>query len=426
MSASNSESLQKIMEAVDHRAETTIQMLQELVRIPSVTGQELAVQEAVQRMFQERNLEVDRWVATDEEFVPYRSHVGHLQNLENRPVLVGKRKGAGSGQSILLNAHIDTVPEGDHNEWDYDPFGAAIDGDLLFGRGSADMKAGLVTFLAALDAIDAAGVSLAGDVLINSVPGEEGSGYGTLSTVLRGYRADAAVISEPTRLRLVPATGGLITCRLRIFGKAAHGASRDEGVSAVEKFIPVFQGIMELEKELNAKRNHPLYDWVSNKAPISFGIVQSGNWPSTVPEELTAIGRVGLLPGESVDEIKAVFEQRVRDVAEKDPWLREHPPRVEWLPRDNHPAEIPADSAICEAIRHAFNQVEGSDPIVQGVTYGADTRMFTLFTDVPCVMFGAGDIAVAHRANEHISTSDLIRAVKVVAALLVNWTAEKT
>ena len=278
-----------------------------------------------------RNLDVDTWEATPEEMEPYRDYVGEQDSYENRPNVVGIRRGCGDGRSILLNAHIDTVDPGDPAAWKGDPLSGTVEGDLLYGRGSCDMKGGLVTHLVALDALDALGLRPGGDVTVAATVGEENGGLGALSTVLRGYRADAALITEPTRLRLVPAQGGSLVFRLKVPGRSAHAAVRDEGVSALEKFVPIFEDLRQLERERNAVLSHPLYDGIKNKVPINVGVVRAGNWASTVPESLVAEGRVGLIPGEEVKLFKDLVCERVAAVAERDPWLREHPPELDWF-----------------------------------------------------------------------------------------------
>jgi acetylornithine deacetylase len=320
---------QNIRGAVRARREDAVSLLQELVRTRSVTGEEGAVGKVVERAFSERGLDVDTWEATREETEPYREHVGEQSSYENRPNVAGTKRGTGDGRSILLNAHTDTVDPGDPTAWKGDPLSGNLEGDLLYGRGSCDMKGGLVTHLITLDAISDLGLKLRGDVTVAATVGEENGGLGALSTVLRGYRADAAIITEPTRLALVPAQGGSIVFRLRIPGRSAHAAVRDEGVSALEKFVPIFENLRELEQERNGVLSHPLYDGLRNKVPINIGVVRAGNWASTVPESLVAEGRVGLIPGEEVDPFKDLVSERISAVADRDPWLREHPPELE-------------------------------------------------------------------------------------------------
>jgi acetylornithine deacetylase len=412
---------QTIRGAVQARREDAVNLLQELVRIPSVTGKEGAVGEVVGRAFSERGLDVDTWEATREETEPYRDHVGEQSSYEDRPNVVGVRSGTAEGRSILLNAHTDTVDPGDPTAWKGDPLSGSLEGDLLYGRGSCDMKGGLVTHLVALDALSDLGLGLRGDVTVAATVGEENGGLGALSTVLRGYSADAAIITEPTRLALVPAQGGSLVFRLKISGRSAHAAVRDEGVSALEKFVPIFENLRELEQERNGVLSHPLYDGISNKVPINIGVVRAGSWASTVPESLIAEGRVGLIPGEEVDPFKDLVAERIATVAQRDPWLREHPPELEWPGGQFAPAEVEPDAPICAAVKEAHERVTGEEPLVVGVPYGADMRLFIHFGGMPCVMYGAGDVNVAHAPDEHISITELLTATSTVACLLAGW-----
>ncbi|MDP9410418.1 MAG: ArgE/DapE family deacylase [Actinomycetota bacterium] len=408
--------------AVEARREDAVRLLQELVRARSVTGEEAAAAEVAERAFRERNLEVDRWEATPGEMEPYLDHVGEQGSYENRPNVVGVRRGTGGdGSSILLNAHTDTVDPGDPGAWSADPLSGALEGGLLYGRGSCDMKGGLVTHLVALDALSDLGVRLRGDVTVAATVGEENGGLGALSTVLRGYRADAALITEPTRLALVTAQGGSLVFRLKLTGRSAHAAVRDEGVSALEKFVPIFEDLRRLERERNGSLSHPLYDGLRNKVPINVGVVRAGTWASTVPESLVAEGRVGLIPGEEVEPFRELVEGRIAAVAESDPWLRRHPPELTWFGGQFAPAEVPPDAPICEAIERAHERVTGERPSVEGVPYGADMRLFVRFGGMPCVMYGAGDVRVAHAPDEHVSISDLLTATQTVACLLADW-----
>jgi acetylornithine deacetylase len=412
---------QTIRGAVQARREDAVSLLQELVRTRSVTGEEGAVGKVVERAFSERGLDVDTWEATREETEPYRDHVGEQSSYENRPNVAGTKRGTEDGRSILLNAHTDTVDPGDPAAWKGDPLSGTLEGDLLYGRGSCDMKGGLVTHLVALDALSDLGLRLRGDVTVAATVGEENGGLGALSTVLRGYRADAAIITEPTRLALVPAQGGSLVFRLKIPGRSAHAAVRDEGVSALEKFFPIFENLRELEQERNGVLSHPLYEGVRNKVPINIGVVRAGNWASTVPESLVAEGRVGLIPGEEVAPFKDLVSERIAGVADRDPWLREYPPELTWFGGQFAPAEVEPDAPICEAVIRAHERVTGEKPSVEGVPYGADMRLFIRFGEMPCVMYGAGDARVAHAPDEHISVTELLTAAGTLACLLADW-----
>ncbi len=417
----NAELAGDIGQAVEARRDDAVRLLQGLVCVPSVTGEEGAVQELVEHAFRERSLAVDKWEATPEEISPYKGHVGEQAAYGDRPNVIGMRSGRGEGRSILLNAHVDTVASGDPETWSRDPFSGEIEEDLLYGRGSCDMKGGLVSHLAALDALSELGIELRGDVSVAATVGEENGGLGALSTVLRGYRAGAALITEPTRLALVPAQGGSLVFRLKISGRSAHAAVRDEGVSALEKFIPVFEELAKLEKERNATLHHPLYEHLRNKVPINIGVMRAGNWASTVPESLVAEGRIGLIPGEEIEPFRGLVADRIAAVADRDPWLKENPPKLEWFGGQFAPAEVPPDASICEAVKRAHERVTGEEPAVEGVPYGADMRLFIRFGGMPCVMYGAGDVNVAHASDEHVSITELMTATKTIACLLVDW-----
>jgi len=373
--------------------------------------------------FRDTGLEVDTWSATREEMLPYLEHVGEQGRYDGRPNVAGRRAGVGGAgaRSILLNAHIDTVPEGDHTLWTQPPFGGTLVDGRVYGRGSCDMKGGLVTHLAALRALADCGIQLKGDVIVCGTVGEEDGGLGALSTVLRGYRADAALVTEPTRLALVTACEGSLVFRMTITGRSAHAATRNEGVSALEKFVPLFNDLLAFERERNLTLSHPLYAGFVNKAPVNVGVVRAGNWASTVPEQLEAEVRVGLLPGEDLEPFKQVVIDRIMAAAGRDKWLRAHPPVISFFGGQFIAAETPADDPFCMAVRAAHERVTGAPATTEAVTYGADMRHFIAFGKMPCVMYGAGDIRLAHAPDEYIEVDELLTAVKVVATLLADW-----
>jgi acetylornithine deacetylase len=411
----------RIGRAVESARDRIVTLHQSFVRTPSVTGAEGAMGRLVLQEFQQRGLESDSWAATAGEMHEYLEHVGEQSVYDGRLNIAGRRKGDGDGRSILLNAHIDTVPPGDPELWTHPPFSGDLVDGRVYGRGSCDMKGGLTTHLSAIDALASCGLRLKGDVTIAATVGEEDGGLGALSTVLRGYRADAALVTEPTRLALVTACQGSLVFRLALTGRSAHAATRDEGISAVEKFWPIFQDLQAFERERNAVLTHPLYRPFPNKVPVNVGVVRAGNWASTVPESLEAEIRVGFLPGEELEPFRKVVRDRIATAARKDPWLREHPPTITFFGGQFIAAETPTDAAICEAVRVAHRNVTGTETTTEAVTYGADMRHFIVFGGMPCVMYGAGDIRVAHAPDEYLEVEELLTAVKVVAVMLAGW-----
>jgi acetylornithine deacetylase len=410
-----------IAESVRALQPDIVAALQELVRIPSQTGFEGQAQDVMARLMRDHGLDVDVWEPDPAVLRPHSESVTIGSGFLNRPNAVGTCRGRGNGRSLILNGHIDTVDIGDPTTWNFSPLGAEILSARLYGRGACDMKAGLVANLFALRAVRHAGLAPAGDVFVQSTVAEEDGGAGALAAVLRGYVADGALISEPTNLAIVPAQGGSLMFQLHVPGLSAHACVRDEGVSAVEKFAYLHRGLLDFEARRNAEIDHPLYSGMRNKAPINIGKVIAGSWPSSVPESLMAEGRAGLVPGEDLTTFKSELAAEVATLAAADDWLRNHPPLVTWLDGQFAPAGISVDSPLVSSLSEAWTMTTSSPPRVEAVTYGADMRHFVITGGIPCVMFGAGDVRLAHAANESIPLVDLFTAITTTAVFIAEW-----
>jgi acetylornithine deacetylase len=411
----------QVIEAVDRLADRSIALLQELVRTPSLTGNEEAVQQIVSGAMREAGLNVEVWEPTVADLAPYAEHVGEFESLAGRPNVVGAWRGSGGGKSMILNGHIDTVEPGARDQWNADPFSGDIIGGRVFGRGSLDMKAGVVAIILAAEALRETGWQPRGDLFVESVISEEDGGAGALATILRGYTADACIITEPSALNIVVAQGGSLVFRIHIAGKSAHAAARNEGISALDCFLPIYAALNAFEAERNRTLDHPLYAEIENKIPINIGVIQSGSWPSSVPDWLIAEGRAGLVPGETLEHFKAEFVDVVMRAAENDPWLAEHPPRVEWFSGQFAPSEIEENHGLVAAVKAANQAVTGDSPEIKGVTYGADMRHFINIAGIPCLMYGPDHVTGAHAPNESVSIADMLTCAKTVAIATRDW-----
>jgi len=388
----------------------------DLVRVPSVTGEEDRAQKTLSDRLDAWGLELDVWTV-DETLTSHRAYCDDGLPVA-RTNVVARWGDAAPRAALVLNGHIDVVPPGERDRWDADPFEGRIENDRLHGRGACDMKGGLAACCIAVRAAMQLGLTPKRPILIESVIGEETGGLGTLAAIERGYRADAAVIAEPTSLHLCPVQAGALSFRLHVPGQAAHGAMRTWGVSAIEKFWPVFQALEQLERDRHHGFEHPLYEPGELVAPVSVGKLQAGNWPSTVPEELVAEGRFGVFPGEDCDEARRRFEASVRESAAADPWLSENPVAIEWFEGQFEPGETAADAPVLEALRVCHRDVLGSEPVTHGVSYGSDLRLFTRYADMPAVLYGPGDVAVAHTTNEWLPLDELVQAAEVFTLLI--------
>lgn len=406
---------------VDALESEMVGFLQEIVRIPSLTGQEEAVQVVIAAKMRAMGLTVDVWEPDPAEMAPFARDIGEIASFVGRPNVVGVLPAVGGGRSLILNAHIDVVDAGDPAAWSTPPFAAEIVDGAVVGRGACDMKAGLAENLYALEALRRLSLRPIGEVIVESVISEEDGGAGTLACIVRGYKADAAIITEPTRLAVMAAQGGSLVFRLHVPGRAAHGCVRDEGVSAIEKFWYLHRALLDFEAKRNRELTHPLYAPIANKIPISIGTVRAGSWPSSVPESLIAEGRAGLVPGEDLNGFATEFIAVVDAAADADPWLREHRPSVEWFSGQFAPAEIDPDAPLVRSVLRAHEAALGEPGVIGAATYGADMRHFIHAGGIPCVMYGAGDVRVAHFTNESVSINEIKAVVRTLAFAIAEW-----
>ncbi len=407
------------MPTVEERVLAAINMdellafLGEMVAFESLGGNESGIQRFLAGYMQSLGMEVDVW---DLDFEALRQHPAFSTEIDRAEGLgVVGTMGNGEGQSLIFNGHIDVVPAGDLTNWHYPPWKATVADGKVYGRGALDMKGGLCCALFAAKAIRDAGVTLKGKLMIESVIGEEDGGIGTLAAVVRGYKADAAVIMEPTELMIAPAHAGALNFRITVPGLAAHGAVRTEGVNPIDPFITIYQALMRFETTRNQQVKHPMFEAYPIPYPICIGTLQSGIWASTVPESLTFEGRYGIAEGEDISSARKAFEAVVEAVAQSDEWLRQHPPIVEWWGGQFEPASIPSDHPIVGTVGAAFKEITGGAPTYQGMPYGADMRLLVNNGDTPTLMFGPGNVRKAHQPDEYVPVSDLEVVVRTLA-----------
>ncbi len=392
--------------------------LDALIQIPSLGGQEDAAQRWMHDRLRSLGLTVDAWPI---DFAELRSHPSFSMEVERTAALGIVGTLGDSGPALILNGHVDVVPIGDPGQWTVDPWHLTVKDGRAFGRGACDMKGGLACALAAIRTLQRANVTLAGRLVIHSVVAEEDGGAGTLATLVRGHRGDAAISMEPTRLAIAPAHAGALSFRLRVPGRATHGAVREEGVSAIEKFEIVHRALLSLERERNQRLQQPIFSAYQLPFALSIGRVTAGDWPSSVPDLLIAEGRYGLAPGEDPARARQELEQAVHHAACEDAWLRAHPPTVEWWGGQFLPASTPIADRVVTDIMHAMADVTGADPIVEGMTYGADMRLLVNDGGIPTVLFGPGDVRVAHRADEFVPIEDLAVATCVLTVTAMRF-----
>jgi acetylornithine deacetylase len=414
--------------AIDEAAGRVSRTLLDLIAIPSVTGTaaESEIQHHLARHLDRLGLEVDLWSMDLPALRAHPDFPGSEAPREEAWGLVGRTpdSGGGDGPTLVLQGHVDVVPPGDPAAWEGDPFVPRVVGDVVHGRGACDMKAGLAAQLAALEAIWASGTRLRGRVAVHFVVGEEDGGLGAFGTLRRGYGGDACVIAEPTGGTLVTANAGALTFRLSVNGKSAHGSSRDEGVSAIDAYLPLHRALSRLEAERN-RDPHPLMAEYPIPYALSVGTVRSGDWASSVPDLLVAEGRFGVRLGEDPAQARAAFERCVAEVCAGDPWLREHPVEVTWPGGQFASGRLPEGHPLPDVIRAAHTDAGGGPGLRErGASYGSDLRLYA-GAGIPTLQFGPGDIQVAHSAREQVSVSEVVAVARTLALTVLRTVGVK-
>jgi acetylornithine deacetylase len=412
---------QKVSTYIDAHQQEATDLLSKLVQQPSTQGNEQGVQTIVIEKLKALGLEVDVWdpeysvLARHPYFVPSR------KTYAGSPNVVGTLRGTGGGRSILLNGHIDVVPEGDRTKWTHDPFSGKLEKGKLYGRGTTDMKGGNVSLMLAMESIIRSGLKLKGDVIFESVIEEESGGMGTLATLVRGYKADAAIIPEPTNMKLFIKQQGSMWFRVTVEGRSAHGGTRYEGVSAIEKAIMVHQAVLKLEAKRNARITDPLYKNIPIPVPINMGKIQGGSWPSSVADVVIIEGRIGVAPEEEMSAVKSELDECLKELCALDPWLKEHPVKLEFFGGQWVPNTLAHNHPFAEAMKASYANVYGKPVTLEASPWGTDGGLLGKVGGIPTLIIGPGETKVAHYPDEFIEVSEMIHAAKVFAHVMIDW-----
>lgn len=400
------------VEAADLVAE-----LRDLLSVPSVTGSaaESEAQHRMERRLRSVGMDTDLWEIDVAAAVQRPDFPGMEAARQEAWGLVGSW-GGGTGPTLVLNGHIDVVPPGDAG-WSTDPWSGQVRSGRVLGRGACDMKAGLACQLVAIRVLREAGVRLRGRVLLQSVVGEEDGGLGTFATLDRGHRGDLAVICEPTNGQVVTASAGALTFRLVVPGRSVHASARLEGVDAFDNYLVVRSALRRLEERRNLDPS-PLMSRYRLPYPISIGTVSAGNWASSVPDRLVADGRLGVALGEDVAQARAELESAVAAACAEDPWLARHPVQVLWWGGQFAPGQVEACADVTRLVSGAHTTVHGVAPDVHGVPYGSDQRLLTGLGGIPTVLYGPGDVRLAHAPDESVPVADLVHVTRTLVHLI--------
>ncbi|MFQ6111413.1 MAG: ArgE/DapE family deacylase [Nitrospinota bacterium] len=403
---------------VDSHKKEILEELQDLVAIPTVNppGEEA--------------LPAQRWFQGKLKGAGFETELVEL--LPGRPSLVGVMRGGGKGRSLILNGHIDVAEVGEDSSWTLPPFSGEVSEGKLWGRGSSDMKGGLIGMLWAVRAACEGGFKPEGDIIFESVFGEETSGPATRLLTERGFRADFGVVGESTKTRALISGMGcanlVITLRPPYSRHGAqrrlciHAGGETLGFNPIEKMGRIMEALTELERYWGVFKSHPLIG--KGSMTINQYAIEGGGNPHFMPNECRLRVLIYYLPGESVEDVKEEVEAAIKASAASDPWLKKSPPELAWLPPEESvhfpPTELDLDYEAIRSLREAYREVTGEE--VQAGGRGSLTDAGWLYqAGIPSVVFGPGDFTRIHGIDEYIEVEDLLRYIRIMALFIRKW-----
>lgn len=414
---------------VKQHRERLYEIISDLVRIPSENkpplGDEAACQQYIEKLLSGLGMEAVSYRPDSVASVREHPLFWPGRDYSNRNNLIATRKGGGGGKSLLLSGHIDTVPAGTL-PWTRSPFSGFIEGGRLYGRGSNDMKGGVGTSLFVLESLQRSGIELRGDLFFESVVDEEFGGCnGTLAGRVAGYSADAAIITEPSWLRVCPAQRGGRTVHITL--RASGGGVLTDGKfpGGVAASLRCFlDALPEFERRRRKSApHHAAYAASPDPVPVSITKISTGPWgtgePMGIPEQCRIEMYWQSMPGETREAVEQEFSDWFRGLVDSNPNLFQMRPMVEfpirWLPGSALALDHPLVTGFGEVAR----QMSGRAVPVEGIEGPCDLFLFQEF-GIPAILWGpiGGN---THAADEYVDLESVEAAAATLLSFVCQW-----
>ncbi len=393
-----------------------VNLLCDLIRYPSTSGQEREAMEFIAKAFEPLVDQVELvHIPADIVYDPDYSDPLPGINYDSQFNIVAAVRGSGGGRSLIINTHADVVPPSGGQIAPFDP---VVEAGSVHGRGACDAKGQIVTVWRALSRLKANGVKLKGNLYIHIVAQEENGGNGTLAIVRRWReKADGVLVAEPTDLGIVTTARGAVWFRITCEGRPGHVGSAGQSVSALKSATAVMQILEGYHDRLLAKsRGAPLFDQFEDPMPVVFGTLHAGDWPATVPGQAVLQGVMGFLPNRTRERVMAEICDAI--VQEGDLWLRENL-SVEFTYRHD-PYVTPADSPLVKTMEQAVESC-GAPAILSAMPASSDAWFYRNQLKLPTITFGPGKLADAHTSHELISVAAIERASDILATFITAY-----
>lgn len=391
-----------------------LELLRRSIQFPSTSGNEGEFTRFIEEWARTRRFVTDLWQADERELAEFPLSRARHVPLAGRPTLVISLPGTLHDRKLTFNAHSDVVPAPDEHAWQFAPWSGAESNGRIFGRGACDVKGPLVSALWAMLALKQSNAKLSCDVLLELVPGEEDCvGLGTLTSIARGHRADAAIILEPTENR--PCCASRAGCRFEIIcpGRAIHGTVKWLGKDAIQVARNVLDLLEQLEQEWNDRNADPLFSEFPIARPITVDVVRGGAGQGMLCDQCICAGYLELLPGDDVEQWKRKFADAIRTRIDPDVSVN-FTEQYAGHRTDERDAMCKIASDVCGGLRRwsAFNS-------------GCEAGMRASVDRTPTLVWGPGNLAHAHARDESIGVAEVEEAAEMFRRFTLKWSERR-
>jgi len=382
-----------------------VTLTQEMIRIPSDWDQPLREKHVLDY--------ICRFL--DEHGIEYR--ISPVEDQRYNIIATYRGQDTVNGKSLLLNGHVDTVPA---YEMEFAPFEGFLEGGYIHGRGAVDMKGAVAAMIMALVVCKRANIALAGDLIFTAVIGEEGRSEGTESLVLQGFKADGAIVGEPSNFDFAIGHRGLEWIELIVHGKIAHSGVAEQGVNAIRNATKL---ITALDAELGPilkERFNPY----TGPSILNYGRIEGGTQPSTVADKCKIQIDRRYVPGETLDQVIGEIQAVIDQLAAEDPEFRAELTFMEEnaMTKLAHvPMMTDPSDEVVSTLTQSIASVTGRTPTMSTRRGWTDGGLLSHYLGIPTVICGPGDISYSHAKNERIAVEQLVQAVEIYVQTAVRF-----
>jgi acetylornithine deacetylase len=387
---------------------------------PSTLENEASVMKVMEGEFKRLSFQPARITIDPSKLSVHAGFASVPWSYEGRYNVAARREPSGQGgRSVIFNGHLDVVSAEPMVLWDRDPYEPYERDGWLYGRGAGDMKSGVAAMTYAVHAVEKAGFGFRAPVTLEAVIEEECGGNGALACVAAGHEAEAVLIPEPIGMGILTAQLGVMWFKISLFGVPRHVLEAQAGVNAIEKCFPLINALRKLEAEMN-RDVHPVYEGIQHPINFNVGIINGGDWPSTVPAAAEIHCRLSFFPGQSYEQTCEKIVDTIKLATQQDPWLAENQPKIEFygFRSEGHVEDRSRPAFV--TLNQCHHALFGQDAEETISTATTDVRAYHHYTEAQATCYGpiAENI---HAANERVNIDSVIQTARVYALFLSRW-----